>query len=215
MKAFRPVVPGRNPGFSRASPPKFKLATDCRYSMMPTAPITLPSAGALRSGRNTRRWASRPRRQAISSASTAAGKLPMLVAEADGDRDVRAVAGDDVHPREDQVTVLGELVEHVHRVHGERALGEVDDARALERGDEPGGQHGVEPTDSEAQDDGEEDADSTASPDGHPVVTGRSVMCEARPARRRPSRRAGDVRCVQAVSSPGAGWPPPPCSSGR
>ena len=46
--------------------------------MMPTAPMTLPSAGALRSGRNTSRWASRPMKQAIRSASTAAGKSPML-----------------------------------------------------------------------------------------------------------------------------------------
>ncbi len=50
-----PDVPGRKPGFSRASPPKLMLATDWRYSMMPTAPITLPRAGALRSGRNTSR----------------------------------------------------------------------------------------------------------------------------------------------------------------
>ncbi len=78
MDVFRPDVPGRKPGFSRASAPKLMLATDCRYSMMPTAPMTLPSAGAFRSGRNTSRWASRPMRQAISSASTAAGKSPML-----------------------------------------------------------------------------------------------------------------------------------------
>ena len=45
--------------------------------MIPTAPMTLPSAGALRRGRKTRRWARRPRKQAMRRASVVAGRLPM------------------------------------------------------------------------------------------------------------------------------------------
>src|SRR5215216_6311512 len=40
---------------------------------MPSDPTTLPSGGAWRSGRNTRKWTSAPRNAAISNASTTAG----------------------------------------------------------------------------------------------------------------------------------------------
>ena len=64
----------------RPVPPKCFWATPCRYSSTPTEPITLPSGAALRSGRNTRKWAIAPISAPIASATTNATHTPTRAA---------------------------------------------------------------------------------------------------------------------------------------
>ena len=58
------------------SVPKFFSTMPCRYNIIPSEPMTLPSGAALRSGRNTRKWAITPNSTAISRPSPSDGMKP-------------------------------------------------------------------------------------------------------------------------------------------
>ena len=114
--------------------------------MAPTEPMTLASAGALRSGRNTRKCSIAPRSTAMSRPKKMGQKRAPeprhgleafvltemstgKIAEVEGLEEPEL--GDGVEPREPDVAFERELGPRVRRVHRNRAVREVDDTGAL------------------------------------------------------------------------------------
>ena len=149
--------------------------------------MTLPSAGALRSGRNTSRWASSPIAAAISKPRTTASHSlvpPSWIVMCTG-RLSPSVGRMSTQGRASRPLVQ-QLVVHEGGVHGERAVGEVDDARALVGSDDAGAEHGVHATAAEPQQRREEQflhrrLRLPASPTYSDAQNGLVVWAEIRP----------------------------------
>ena len=115
---------GRSEGTETVSVPKRYDTIDCSASIRPIDAATLASAGACRSGRNTRKWTARPRSIAVSDREREA--------RPDGHAARRADPHEPGQARYRQQVFAGSAQPEVDvgDVHPERALGEVDDAGA-------------------------------------------------------------------------------------
>jgi hypothetical protein len=85
------------------------------------------------------------------------GRRHSLVTELDVDRHVQRVGRQEVEPWQAEIAVAARLVEGEHPVHGERALGEVDHARAAVDDHEAGPEHRVQRTQAHAREQEEDD----------------------------------------------------------
>ena len=119
-----------------------------RKTKMPTDATTLASGGAWRRGRKIRKCRMSPSSTQNASETPSAGQKPRLVPERDRDREVRRAEGrmllelmDDAFDglqrvrewRQEQLTAVAQDRVDVRDVHRDRAVGEVDDARAAVR----------------------------------------------------------------------------------